>query len=69
MNLWIALVDGSCAVQGSLRRNDSIYNAITVDAQPGKSGQFDVVSGGTLVYSRADTGRFPLETDLEKIKF
>jgi len=40
-----------------------------VEARPGKSGQFDVVVGGTLVYSRYETGRFPQEADLEKIKF
>jgi predicted Rdx family selenoprotein len=40
-----------------------------VDAQPGKSGQFDVVSDGKLVYSRANTGRFPSESDLATIKF
>jgi len=40
-----------------------------VDIQPGKSGQFDVVVGGDLVYSRFETGRFPLEADLEKIAF
>ena len=40
-----------------------------VDIQPGKTGQFDVVIGETLVYSRYETGRFPWETDLEKIKF
>ena len=40
-----------------------------MDIQPGKTGQFDVVIGETLVYSRYETGRFPWETDLEKIKF
>ena len=38
-----------------------------VDIQPGKSGQFDVVVDGKLVYSRYETGRFPWEEDLEKI--
>jgi len=40
-----------------------------VDARPGKAGQFDVVADGKLVYSRYETGRFPWEADLEKIKF
>ena len=40
-----------------------------VDVQPGKTGQFDVVVGEMLVYSRYQTGRFPTEADLEKIRF
>ena len=40
----------------------------TVDVQPGKSGQFDIGVEGKLVYSRYQTGRFPSEADLEKIK-
>ena len=38
-----------------------------VDVQPGKSGQFDVVVGAALAYSRFETGRFPTEEDLESI--
>jgi len=40
-----------------------------VDVQPGKAGQFDIVINENLVYSRYETGRFPWEPDLEKIKF
>jgi predicted Rdx family selenoprotein len=40
-----------------------------VELQTGKSGQFDVVVDEKLVYSRYETGRFPWEADLEKIKF
>ena len=40
-----------------------------VDVQPGKTGQFDVVIDEKLVYSRYETGQFPRETDLEKIRF
>jgi predicted Rdx family selenoprotein len=40
-----------------------------VDVQPGKTGQFDVVIDEKLVYSRYETGRFPWDADLEKIKF
>jgi len=40
-----------------------------VEIQPGKSGQFDVLSGEKSVYSRCETGRFPSETDLANIKF
>jgi len=38
-----------------------------VEIQAGKSGQFDVVIGGQLAYSRYQTGRFPSEADLEKL--
>jgi predicted Rdx family selenoprotein len=40
-----------------------------VDVQPGKSGQFDVLVGEKLVYSRYETGRFPQDADLEKIAY
>ena len=40
-----------------------------VDVQPGKTGQFDLVVGEKPVYSRYETGRFPSEAELEKIKF
>ena len=39
------------------------------EIQPGKSGQFDVVVDGKLVYSRYETGRFPWEEDLDKLPF
>jgi len=38
-----------------------------VDIQPGKTGQFDIIANGALVYSRYDTGRFPSDADLETI--
>ena len=38
-----------------------------VEIQPGKTGQFDVVIGGKLAYSRYETGRFPSEADLKKL--
>jgi len=40
-----------------------------VDVQQGKTGQFDIVVDEKLVYSRYQTGRFPSESDLEKIQF
>ncbi len=40
-----------------------------VEIQPGKAGQFDVLAGEKLVYSRYETGRFPWEADLEKLEF
>lgn len=38
-----------------------------VDVLVGKSGQFDVVVDGRLVYSRYETGRFPSEAELQKL--
>ena len=40
-----------------------------VDIKPGKTGQFDVVLDGKLAYSRYDTGRFPIDAELEKLVF
>jgi len=40
-----------------------------VGIQPGKAGQFDVVISERLAYSRYETGRFPWEADLEKLRF
>jgi predicted Rdx family selenoprotein len=39
-----------------------------VEIRPGKTGQFDVVVDGQLAYSRGETGRFPWEADLEKLR-
>ena len=33
----------------------------------GKSGQFDVFVDGSLIFSKAATGRFPLDDEVEKI--
>jgi predicted Rdx family selenoprotein len=38
-----------------------------VEIEPGKTGQFDVLAGGKLVYSRYDTGTFPDESRLKEI--
>ena len=38
-----------------------------VDVEPGKTGQFDILVDGKVVYSRYDTGRFPAEPELLKI--
>jgi predicted Rdx family selenoprotein len=40
-----------------------------VEVRPGESGQFDLLVGDKLLYSRARTGRFPREAELEKIEF
>jgi predicted Rdx family selenoprotein len=33
--------------------------------KPGKSGQFDVIADGDLIYSKASTGRFPVDNEVE----
>jgi predicted Rdx family selenoprotein len=33
---------------------------------PGKSGQFDVIADGQLVFSKATAGRFPLDDEVEE---
>lgn len=33
----------------------------------GKTGQFDVIVNGKLVFSKASTGRFPLDGEVEEI--
>jgi predicted Rdx family selenoprotein len=38
-----------------------------VDVQPGNTGQFDVVIDGRVAYSKYDSGRFPVDADLERI--
>jgi selT/selW/selH-like putative selenoprotein len=32
---------------------------------PGKSGQFDVLVDGELIFSKAQTGRFPVDGEVE----
>jgi predicted Rdx family selenoprotein len=34
---------------------------------PGKSGQFDVLVNGRLVFSKSSTGRFPVDGEVEEI--
>jgi predicted Rdx family selenoprotein len=34
---------------------------------PGKSGQFDVIVNGKLVFSKSSAGRFPVEGEVEEI--
>lgn len=33
---------------------------------PGKSGQFDVIADGKLIFSKSTAGRFPLEGEVEE---
>jgi hypothetical protein len=47
----------------------SLKDRFGEDAQikAGKSGQFDVIVGDRLVFSKAETGRFPVEDEVEEI--
>jgi selT/selW/selH-like putative selenoprotein len=38
-----------------------------VQVKPGKTGQFDVVVDGKVIFSKAQAGRFPLENEVEEI--
>jgi predicted Rdx family selenoprotein len=37
-----------------------------VSITPGKSGQFDVIAQGELIFSKSQAGRFPLDGEVEK---
>ena len=36
-----------------------------VTITPGKSGQFDILSEGKLLFSKSQTGRFPVDGEVE----
>ena len=38
-----------------------------VTALPGKSGQFDIVFDGVVRYSKATTGRFPTDAEVDAL--
>jgi len=38
-----------------------------VQVKPGKTGQFDVVVDGKVIFSKAELGRFPVDDEVEKI--
>ena len=38
-----------------------------VEVKPGKTGQFDVVVDGKVVFSKGSVGRFPLDNEVEEI--
>jgi predicted Rdx family selenoprotein len=38
-----------------------------VTIRPGKSGQFDIVFDGVTRYSKADTGRFPTDAEVDAL--
>jgi len=35
--------------------------------KPGKTGQFDVVVNGKVIFSKAEVGRFPVDNEVEEI--
>lgn len=37
-----------------------------VTITPGKSGQFDVLAEGNLLFSKSESGRFPIEGEVEE---
>ena len=40
---------------------------VDIELRPGKSGQFDVTVDGTVRYTRAKTGRFPTDAEIEDL--
>ena len=41
--------------------------AADIELRPGKSGQFDVTVDGSIRYTRAKTGRFPTDAEIEDL--
>ena len=41
--------------------------AADIELRAGKSGQFDVTVDGTVRYTRAKTGRFPTDAEIEDL--
>jgi selT/selW/selH-like putative selenoprotein len=35
--------------------------------KPGKTGQFDVVVDGKVIFSKGEVGRFPVDNEVEEI--
>jgi selT/selW/selH-like putative selenoprotein len=38
-----------------------------VEVKPGKTGQFDVVLGGKVIFSKGEAGRFPVDNEVEEL--
>jgi len=38
-----------------------------VQVKPGKTGQFDVVVDGKVIFSKGEVGRFPVDNEVEEI--
>ena len=61
---------GACGYRPqALRVRDSLSKRgiADIELRPGKSGQFDVTVDGTLRYTRAKTGRFPTDAEIEDL--
>ena len=41
--------------------------ATDIELRPGRSGQFDVTVDGALKYTRASTGRFPTDAEIDDL--
>jgi len=41
--------------------------ATDIELRPGRSGQFDVTVDGAIRYTRAKTGRFPTDAEIEDL--
>ena len=50
-----------------MRDSLSKKGATDIELRPGKSGQFDVTVDGALKYTRAKTGRFPTDAEIEDL--
>ena len=50
-----------------MRESLERHGATDIELRPGKSGQFDVTVDGALKYTRARTGRFPTDTEIEDL--
>jgi selT/selW/selH-like putative selenoprotein len=38
-----------------------------IECRTGRSGQFDIVIDGKVAYSKYETGRFPSETEIDRL--
>ncbi len=50
-----------------MRDSLSKQGVTDIELRPGKSGQFDVTVDGSLKYTRAKTGRFPTDAEIEDL--
>ena len=40
---------------------------LSIELEPGRSGQFDVTVDGALTYTRGKTGRFPTDDEIDDL--
>jgi predicted Rdx family selenoprotein len=50
-------------VRDRLQKNGAANSDI--ELKPGRSGQFDVTIDGALTFTRAKTGRFPTDSEID----